>query len=1012
MSISIVCACKNRSEALYISLNSWLQFKEITQIVIVDWSSNQSLQDLVKLDSRIEVVRVENQNYFNQPQPLNLGIKFATGDYILKMDTDYVLNPYYNFFENYIVDENSFVTGKLNYHSPEYYDDETGSYCINKDLMSATELDKYYKSYSPYYKYVTGLLYIKRENLLRVGGYNEALGDFYAYEDDEIYQRLELLGLTHQKIGFENCVFHIPHPDKKRTENFKRINSSIEKRLKKNLKQQYSGDELEWQMEYALSLKHIEENKKIIGEITESYVKPKTVWNIKEIDERLYSAKMKNQLEEFPSVHYISLEESIDRQKNLHAEFSDYGITKLNSLISKRFCECDDKVSGENLHILDDGTTGCVISHLKMIKRWYEETDEEYAFFCEDDLSLETVSYWNFTWKEFIENIPDDAECIQLCSIRPSQENFELRERSMYDWSVTAYILKRGYAKKIIDRHCIEDEFKLDIPQTNFYPMPENVLFYGLGKVYVVDLFVEKQDFKSTFFVPANPEQGIKEYHSESYQNVLNWWKETGCNISVEELLGISVTTDLEKLLIAYAENPENAQVNFDLGVWYNSQGHTAPALSYFLRCAERAEDSNLAYEALIKGSHCYDKQGTRDGSAKSMLQQALCLMPDRPEAYFLLSRFAERNQWWQDAYIYAHQGLLYSNFDSQPLQTDVEYPGYYGLLFEKAVSGWWWGKTEESKQILLDLKYNHSLSVEYQGAVDNNLKLFKDVVLIERLDVLSENETMDIVLQGKYDEYTDGIIDEYLKLPFINDIIVSCWEDNKSNEYDYERVKFVRNSYPTSFGTDNRNLQILSSFEGIKKVTTRFSAKMRTDQKYTYDSMIKMFEFFKENLGREKTYQFNSEKPRNKIFTAGIYPSLLFHPRDHIFWGTTEDLIDLFDIPLEVNGFTDRVNIGKDDLAKYYNHFIRSETYIGAHYASKFDEQVKIFLIEPQKYLYDDAPAWGYSYDMSKSLMSSMFKSFPRTGIDFEWEKKGWSSYPYDEQKQYYNECWSEDNF
>lgn len=113
MSISVICACKNRNSALRVSLNSWLNFKEITEIIVVDWSSDESLESLVSLDERIKVIRVSDKQYFNQPQPLNLAISMASGDRILKLDTDYVINPYYNFFQNYDIDDNSFVSGKI-----------------------------------------------------------------------------------------------------------------------------------------------------------------------------------------------------------------------------------------------------------------------------------------------------------------------------------------------------------------------------------------------------------------------------------------------------------------------------------------------------------------------------------------------------------------------------------------------------------------------------------------------------------------------------------------------------------------------------------------------------------------------------------------------------------------------------------------------------------------------------------------------------------------------------------
>lgn len=183
--------------------------------------------------------------------------------------------------------------------------------------------------------------------------------------------------------------------------------------------------------------------------------------------------------------------------------------------------------------------------------------------------------------------------------------------------------------------------------------------------------------------------------------------------------------TELENLLYEYSLDTENPIHNFNLGVWYENEGHTAPALSYFLRCAERAADSdkNLAYEALIRGSYCYEKQGTRDGSARSLLWQAQMFLPSRPEAYYLLARFAERREWWQDCYSTADLSLRNCDFDSEPLKTDVEYPGKQSLMFIKAKSGWWWGKSEESRKLLNDILDNYELDRDSHDLVSNTLR-------------------------------------------------------------------------------------------------------------------------------------------------------------------------------------------------------------------------------------------------------------------------------------------------
>jgi hypothetical protein len=364
--------------------------------------------------------------------------------------------------------------------------------------------------------------------------------------------------------------------------------------------------------------------------------------------------------------------------------------------------------------------------------------------------------------------------------------------------------------------------------------------------------------------------------------------------------------------------------------------------------------------------------QGTRDLTARTLVQHALYVLPNRPEAYYFLARFHSKREQWSDTYLAATQGLTLSEKDLPPFRNDIGYPGTYGLLFEKAISGWWWGKNDESGLILKDLHENYRMQEEYRNLVLDNLQKYFPNLLVpseDSADVIeiSESEKMDIVLQGKYNEYTDEIIDEYLKVPFVNNIIVSCWEDDRPDHYRSPKVKYVRSVYPLTPGTCNKNLQITTSFAGIKLCKTKFSAKMRSDQKYNYNSMMNMYEFLMEN------------HTEGKIFVAGMFPSLLFHPRDHIYWGTTENLHQLFDIPLEYNSLIDKVRIGKYELAEYANYLTRPETYIGAHYCAKFDDGIKKMLIEPEKYLYDDAIHWQYAKDFSDRITPVMFKSFSR---------------------------------
>jgi hypothetical protein len=165
--------------------------------------------------------------------------------------------------------------------------------------------------------------------------------------------------------------------------------------------------------------------------------------------------------------------------------------------------------------------------------------------------------------------------------------------------------------------------------------------------------------------------------------------------------------------LIEFSLDTENAVKNYNLAVWYENQKQYAPAHTYYLRAAERSTDDLLSYKALIRSSFCYKAQGSRDGTEKIALENAMNLLPQRPEAYYLLSLLYERKEEWQNSYSYANLGLQYADEES----VIPEYMGKYLLIFQKAVAAWWWGKGKECRELL------HSLVNNYWDIMDENHK-------------------------------------------------------------------------------------------------------------------------------------------------------------------------------------------------------------------------------------------------------------------------------------------------
>jgi dTDP-4-dehydrorhamnose reductase len=272
-----------------------------------------------------------------------------------------------------------------------------------------------------------------------------------------------------------------------------------------------------------------------------------------------------NQLGNFPSFNFVSIEESEERREKLYKNFKEYGLTNIRPNIFKRYQEGDlsIKYSNKNWFIPPQdyfgkeylGNIGALISHLKAIKTWYDNTNEEYAFFCEDDISFETVEYWNFTWEEFFNKLPNDWECVQLSisRVEPTMFNFfqpevHLRERRLCDFSCCAYLIKRSHAKKLLDAYydgevLIYDykgddyEYRLYSNSGNigsFYPFIENIIYsiFGGKKIYTFPLFVEDPNNISTL------NGQYKESHNTyPHKSITNWWKERGCNMDLNNLI-------------------------------------------------------------------------------------------------------------------------------------------------------------------------------------------------------------------------------------------------------------------------------------------------------------------------------------------------------------------------------------------------------------------------------------------------------------------------------------------
>lgn len=256
-----------------------------------------------------------------------------------------------------------------------------------------------------------------------------------------------------------------------------------------------------------------------------------------------------NKLEGFGPVYWVTLKTSIERQSLMQDQFNNLGIANHKAFYGFDCRETDPYstpgfLDGPCINMLPPGHICSVISHLQAIENWYSTEDSEYLIVMEDDMYLGSVQYWNFTWQDISTRLPNDWEIVQLSLIR---ENFiprsfmRVRYRYANNWSAGAYMLKRSYAKKLIDRFFTNTGFYFDLESLDgdIIPLIENVLFeinYGWG-AYTLPLFNENISIPSSFYPHFIDTEHKFDSHINSAKFIQKWWKTSGKNKTVEELM-------------------------------------------------------------------------------------------------------------------------------------------------------------------------------------------------------------------------------------------------------------------------------------------------------------------------------------------------------------------------------------------------------------------------------------------------------------------------------------------
>jgi GR25 family glycosyltransferase involved in LPS biosynthesis len=229
---------------------------------------------------------------------------------------------------------------------------------------------------------------------------------------------------------------------------------------------------------------------------------------------------MKNALKDFGPIYVINLKSKEDRLNNIKKEFNKHGVKDYTII------EAVDG-SNEDLSLLVDNPSSvkisnneiaCTVSHLKTIKHWLDTSKSEYAIIIEDDLILDTVNDWQWTWNEFLSKIDLDYNMLQLSIIHNGRVNTSLHYREVRDSSTACYLIKRSWAERLVNTYIQNDKvvFKTMLGPTAV----ADYLIYHEAICLAFPLFTYSLDFGSSI-----NEEHVDTIHKKSRQEVLDFWK-------------------------------------------------------------------------------------------------------------------------------------------------------------------------------------------------------------------------------------------------------------------------------------------------------------------------------------------------------------------------------------------------------------------------------------------------------------------------------------------------------
>ncbi len=253
------------------------------------------------------------------------------------------------------------------------------------------------------------------------------------------------------------------------------------------------------------------------------------------------------------------------------------------------------------------------------------------------------------------------------------------------------------------------------------------------------------------------------------------------------------------------------------------------------------------------------------------------------------------------------------------------------------------------------------------------------------------DTREISFVVQGALDSKITPVTIQSIRKNFPGStIILSTWENSEIKNVDYDVLVLSKDCGSAVYdilGTNNNiNRQLLSTQKGLKCVTTKFAAKVRSDLCFEDANFLRYFDAF-------PTYDPKYKKVRSRLVTLSLYTRFInisdnaetningmaFYVSDWFLFGYTKDVLEYYSAPL-----IDRLS----EFSRYYLNKpglrnklpfptlmskLTPEQYICTHFfGRKNDDMLKLCsfdMNESQKYLINNFIVLNYVFSHIYSL-------------------------------------------